>query len=180
MTDNQPHENPKASEISSNWGRFMTWSAWISALLVMTWFFQDKLEQQWNPNKQPLSATEKSGRNTVVLQQNRYGHYVTAGLINGQAVTFMLDTGATQVSVPQALANKLGMRPRGQSYVNTANGSVIVYPSTIDELQIGSIVLTDVPANINPHVDGEEILLGMSALKRVEFTQTGNQLIIRD
>jgi aspartyl protease family protein len=44
---------------------------------------------------------------------------------------------------------------------------------------IGDIKLTNVSAHINPSMDFDEILLGMSALKQIEFTQRGDTLILR-
>jgi aspartyl protease family protein len=64
--------------------------------------------------------------------------------------------------------------------VHTANGQVTVIKTLIKELRIGSIVLYDVAANINPGMKSDEILLGMSALKRVEFSQRGKELTLRE
>jgi aspartyl protease family protein len=64
--------------------------------------------------------------------------------------------------------------------VNTANGSITVYPTKLQQLSIGNIYLYDVSAHINPSMQSDQILLGMSALKRVEFSQIGKQLILRE
>ncbi len=114
------------------------------------------------------------------MQQNRQGHYLTNGAINGEKVTFLLDTGATQVSIPAHIAEKLSLQAGGKSRVQTANGSITVYQTQINELRIGNIYLYNVAAHINPSMNANEILLGMSALKRVEFRQTGKQLILRE
>ena len=91
----------------------------------------------------------------------------------------MLDTGATNVSIPSALGPSLGLTPGRQAWVQTANGRLRVAQTSIDELQIGGIVLRNVSAHLNPGMMGNEILLGMSALKQVEFAQRGEQLILR-
>jgi aspartyl protease family protein len=64
--------------------------------------------------------------------------------------------------------------------VQTANGRVKVYSTVLEQLSIGNIFLYNVAANINPAMKSNEILLGMSALKRVDFSQTGKQLILRE
>lgn len=122
----------------------------------------------------------QSGKAQVTLKQNRHGHYVTQGTINGATVTFLLDTGATQVSIPAHIADNLGLQSSGSHRVQTANGSITVYQTRLEQLSIGNIFLYNVAANINPAMQSDEILLGMSALKRVEFRQTGKQLILQE
>jgi aspartyl protease family protein len=63
--------------------------------------------------------------------------------------------------------------------VQTANGRVEVAQTTIARLAIGDIELFDVNANLNPGVKQNEILLGMSALKQLEFSQKGEWLVLR-
>lgn len=182
MTDQKPVRNdnqPEYQQDTSVIGRYMMWIAWIIALALVAWLFQGELDQQWNPNENPETSTQQ-GRNTVTLLQNRYGHYITQGTINNEPVIFMLDTGATQVSIPSAVAKRLNLQRYGSARVNTANGSITVYPTKIDSLTIGNITLRNVSGHINPAIDSEEILLGMSALKRVEFTQSGKQLTLRE
>ncbi|WP_244213123.1 retropepsin-like aspartic protease family protein [Idiomarina ramblicola] len=152
--------------------------AWGLALAMLVWFFEDKLQQQFNPNEQVQSHID-NGQVTVMLEQNRMGHYVARGKVNGQAVTFLLDTGATLVAVPEALAQKLGLRKGRQGMSQTANGRVITYRTEIDKLQLGDITMTNVAASITPGMDGDVILLGMSALKEFELTQKGDTLTLR-
>lgn len=49
----------------------------------------------------------------------------------------------------------------------------------LDSLQLGDIVLRDVRALVVPGLGGEQVLLGMSALKQLEFTQRGGTLLLR-
>lgn len=157
----------------------MNYAAWIIGFLLLTLFFDNKLEQTYNPNQQVESNIDKSGVISVVLQRNRYGHYVTNGFINSTQVQFMLDTGATDVSIPEPIAQQIGLEYGRVSRVNTANGSIEVYQTILDELRIGQIRLYGVRANINPYMEGPGILLGMSALKQLEFTQRGKQLTLK-
>lgn len=157
-------------------GKVMIWLAWIIGLLLMMWFFQTKLDADYNPNQNPENRISASGSKQVVLERNRYGHYVTAGTINRENALFMLDTGATSVSVPMEIADRYGLQRQGSHMVQTANGTVRVYATVIDELSIGDINLYNVRANINPGMTGQEILLGMSALKQLEFSQKGKYL----
>ncbi|MEX1222797.1 MAG: TIGR02281 family clan AA aspartic protease [Idiomarina sp.] len=158
-------------------GKLFAWLAWIIGLLFLYWLFDDMLQDQFNPN-QNVQSSRNGDVIEVVLEQNRAGHYVATGTINNHRVLFLLDTGATQVAIPQEVAAAIGL-PRGnQIIVNTANGRATAYRTQLDTLQLGDIVLRDVTATIVPGMGGEQILLGMSALKQVEFTQRGRMLTI--
>jgi aspartyl protease family protein len=161
-------------------GKIFVWFAWLFALGLLVFFFQDVLDKQWNPNEEPQVSLNAKGKAEVRLQQNRQGHYVVQGAINETPVVFLLDTGATEVSIPAHIADKLQLESFASSRVNTANGSITVYQTKLDQLSIGNIYLYDVAAHINPSMQSNEILLGMSALKRVEFSQIGKQLVLRE
>jgi len=158
-------------------GKRMMFIASVIGLVMATWFFGSVEEKQFNPNQSPSSLNENN-QIKVELLRNRYGHYVTTGMIDDKEVVFMLDTGATNVAIPGALEDYLNLQ-RGSSYqVHTANGMATVYATRIDYLKIGDIVLDNVRASISPSMEGEEILLGMAALKQLEFRQKGNQLTL--
>ena len=149
------------------------------ALTALTIFFDDWIARQKNPNTDPGSVALKDGSLQVVLLRDRRGHYVSAGTVNGNPVTFLLDTGATDVAVPAGIAEKLGLKYGARARATTAAGVVPVYSTTINHLTLGNIELSGVPASITPTMGGETILLGMSALKQIEFTQRGNTLTLR-
>ena len=152
--------------------------AWFSFILLGVFFFSDLLERQYNPNRN-VETRAAADLVEVRLRRNRHGHYVTAGEINGRPVTFLLDTGATGVAVPVALAQRLQLQ-RGRPLVTrTANGTVTAYATVLDSVSVGGIELGGVGATIAPGLGGEEVLLGMSFLKHIEFTQRGDTLILR-
>lgn len=160
-------------------GKGMLIIAWIIGLGLLTLIFEDQLAKQLNPNAKPISSNNM-GIAEVRLKQNRMGHYVSGGAINGQPVVFLLDTGATNVSVPMHLAEQLNLQKGRASWVQTANGRVQVAQTTVERLSIGDIELNNVSAHLNPGFKDNEILLGMSALKQLEFTQKGEWLILRN
>lgn len=165
---------------TENFGKYFIWVAWIIAIGLMVFVFQSLLDEQWNPNAAPESKLTESGKAEVHLAQNKQGHYVANGTINNNNVVFLLDTGATNVSIPAHIAEQLHLQRYGSYIAQTANGNVRVYQTKIDQLSIGNIYLYDVSASINPGMKSDEILLGMSALKKVEFSQLGKQLILRE
>ncbi len=168
------------NDSTTNFAKSFVWLAWLIGIALLVFVFQDLLDEQYNPNQDPKLSLQNNGKAQVVLQQNRQGHYVTNGAINGTEVTFLLDTGATQVSIPAHIAQNLSLQAGNKYRVQTANGSITVYQTQLNELRIGNIYLYNVAAHINPSMDADEILLGMSALKRVEFSQTGKELILRE
>lgn len=159
-------------------GKYMIIAAWVIALALMTMFFNDRLEQQRNPNRQ-LKATVEGGSPEVRLKRNRFGHYVATGAINGQPVEFLLDTGATDVSIPVDIADRLGLK-RGQRVLyQTANGTISAWRTRIDEIQLGPLRVGPVTASINPGDATGAILLGMSFLRALDFSQQGNTLTLK-
>jgi aspartyl protease family protein len=100
-------------------------------------------------------------------------------LINGQPVNFLLDTGATHVSVPAGIAEDLGLRKGRRSQVSTANGVISVYQTELDTVQLGGIQLQQVRASINPYMPDEVVLLGMSFMKHLDMTQRDGVLTLR-
>ena len=159
-------------------GRVMLVLAWGAGLLLATHFFGKWEEGRDNPNRQPQSVHGEDYVE-VRLASSRGGHYVVDGAINGDAVTFLLDTGATQVAIPSQVASQLGLQPGAPVQISTANGRATAHRTRLERLQLGDILLRDVSALIAPGMDGDEILLGMSALKQLEFSQKGGSLVLR-
>lgn len=153
-------------------------AGWVLALALLTFYFSQWLEKRQNPNARPIAMSE-DGVNQVVLERNYQHHYVVSGTINSVPVTLLVDTGATTVSVPAHLAEKLQLRPGAPQITNTANGVVETRATQIDELRLGTIILRDVRASINPGMRSDEILLGMSALKTIEFTHRNGVLTLK-
>ncbi len=162
-----------------NMGYGMIIAMWALVFGLLAFLFQDVLDKQNNPNQQLSGYVTENNVRELVLQRNRYGHYVASGLINNQDVTFMLDTGATDVSIPAKVADRIGLKRGMKMQYQTANGRATVFATKINRISIGNIELENVRATINPNVRDMEVLLGMSFLKQLEFTQRGNTLTIK-
>lgn len=118
--------------------------------------------------KTPDSKTTATGEITVSIPQGRGGHYLAAGKINDQPVKFLVDTGATDVAIPMSVAKKLGL-PLGMSFrTKTANGFGVGYETGLKTIALGDIELTGVKASVSEGLTGEEILLGMSFLRKTK------------
>ena len=146
---------------------------------LLTLMFDGLQRDERNPNRSPQLGVTDMGAVEVTLERNRQGHYLMNGRVNDVSVEFILDTGATDVVIPEAVARRAGLAYGFRSQALTANGVIDIYNTRIAELDLAGIRLRDVRASINPSMDDGMALLGMSALRQVEFLQQGSQLTLR-
>lgn len=152
--------------------------AWVLALVLLTFFFDDHLGKRRNPN-QSLQVNESNEFTEVVLKRNAQQAYVVVGTIEQNPVTFLVDTGASSVAVPGKIADAAGLKRGYPLTVVTANGTATAYYTMIKSLSIGNIRLENVKAAITPSMTEPTVLLGMSALKQLELIQRNNELTLR-
>lgn len=119
-------------------------------------------------------STQGRPGNSVTLSADSRGHFSTEGQINGTAVRFVVDTGATLVSLSSAEARRLGLDyQRGEPVsMNTANGTVQARRITLDQVRVGAISVANVPAVVVDNLN-MPILLGMSFLNRMDMRREG-------
>lgn len=160
----------------SGGGKIMLAIAWVIILGGLFWYVSDWQAREVNPNSASVLNMQ---RGDVTLARNRAGHYVADGEINGRRVTFLLDTGATWIALPLSLGRELGLKRGASVQLQTANGPTVGYQTRLDRVRLGPLELNDVSAVMADGLDADVVLLGMSFLKRVEFTQRGDQLILR-
>jgi len=107
------------------------------------------------------------------------GHFFTTGSINGSLVQFLVDTGATMISMGVADARRIGVNylqgERGVS--RTANGVAKVYRVRLESVKVGDIALANVDALVHES-EMPYVLLGMSFLHRLEMRQAGTDLTL--
>lgn len=171
-------EKADKHDFTSRAGTGMVVIAWLIFLAMLYFIFEDTLLQRNNPN-QNIVTTVNGYQKEVILQRNAYGHYVTNGTINTQEVVFLLDTGASDIAIPETVADKLGLSKGRTIFVKTANGNVRAYRTRLENVAIGDIQLADLNATILTNMQGQEILLGMNFLKHFEIIQKGRSLTIR-
>ncbi len=177
MTDKPTNtQSPEHNEKKLGMGMILL--AWLVVLGMFIVYFNAREAEQYNPNRD-RQASVKDGETRLVLQENRNHHYVASGHINGEKVTLLLDTGATSVAIPAKFKQKLKLPDGRESLAYTANGSVAVETTVINELKIGGIKLYNVEATLNPGMNySNEVLLGMNALKRLNIRFNDGQLTI--
>jgi aspartyl protease family protein len=160
-------------------GKWMMILMWVIGIALMTQFFSKILDHKNNPNQNLTTLELEDGSKEVILRASRHGHFITRGAINNQRVLFLLDSGASFVAIPQNVAQRIGLEKGAPMTVTTANGRITIFDTRLDSISIGDITLYDVQAGINPYMQGEEILLGMSFLRELSITQENDTLTIR-
>lgn len=154
-------------------GRWLAWLGAIGLLEGLTALFSAA-----GPQRGGVVATAiEGGRAQVLLQRDRSGHYLAQGRINGAEVRFLVDTGATDVAVPERLARELGLEFGPVVTVMTAAGPVRAWMTRLDRVSLGGLALDNVRGTITRGAM-EEVLLGMSFLRHFRLTQQGDQLLI--
>lgn len=156
----------------------MTVAAWLIFLAILFGLFDYLVSQRNNPN-QNIVTTANGFVKEIVLQRNVYGHYVSNGTINGTQVVFLLDTGASDIAIPESLADELGLLREHEIFVKTANGNTSAYRTKLESVALGEIKRYDLNATILTNITGKEVLLGMNFLKHFEIIQKGKTLTIR-
>lgn len=118
--------------------------------------------------------------NTVTLISDGAGHYFTTGTINGATMKFIVDTGATMVTMGANDASRAGVNYLSgtPAYSQTANGVVKVYQVKLDNVKLGDITLRNVDGAVHHQSDMPVVLLGMSFLNQLEMRRQGSNLTL--
>jgi aspartyl protease family protein len=129
----------------------------------------------------PAQANNSPIGRSIVISADSRGHFVVTGMINNSAtIQFLVDTGASVISISADDARRAGIKyQEGQrALTQTASGLTPVYRVKLDTVKIGEIVLHNVDAAV--HVSGQLPigLLGMSFLNRMEMKREGSSLTL--
>ena len=120
-----------------------------------------------------------SERARAVLGSDARGHFMTDGTINGGGIRFLVDTGATVVTLSANDAARLGVpyKQAPVSNASTANGTIQYRMVKLDRIKVGNVELTNVDAGVIDGYDGPA-LLGMSFLSRTEVSRDGANMVL--
>jgi len=143
----------------------------------------DGQQKQYNlGDSSSISTTfNQRAKQQEKIYVNSGGMYMTYGNINGRSVQFLIDTGASAISMNSDQAKHLGIRydkygiPAG---VSTASGYAKAYKVRLKSVSVGGITQTNVEAFV---IDGKHpgpILLGMTFLGRLDVEQSGNAMTL--
>lgn len=117
------------------------------------------------------------GANELLLRADWSGGYDVAGSINGVPVKFMIDTGASTVSISQEMARQMGIQGCMGGVSSTANGNVPICMATAKTLVFGPFEAQNVRVAVLPRLEGMA-LLGMNVLSVLHITQSDGKMVI--
>lgn len=122
-----------------------------------------------------------SSRGEIRVSQSDDGHFYINGRVNGQAVRFLIDSGATVTTLSQATAQSAGVNPDGGFgvLVDTANGSTMEDRGTVERLEVGPIVRSGFAVHIS-RGEGDLDMIGMNFLSTLSaWGVEGRTLVMR-
>jgi aspartyl protease family protein len=126
------------------------------------------------------AALEQGAGRSMTILPGRNGHYEVEARVNGKAVRFMIDTGATGIVLNLGDAERVGLRPRQHDFTqtaHTANGVVAWAPVVLRDLRVGALTLGRVQAAVNGG-PLDVSLLGMSFLGRLKGYEVRNGRLV--
>ncbi|MEO8922441.1 MAG: TIGR02281 family clan AA aspartic protease [Caldimonas sp.] len=115
----------------------------------------------------------------IKLTAQSGGHFLTSGTINGRTVNFVVDTGATNVVLSAAEADRIGLEYKNGplTYSSTANGMIVAYRVRLASIRIGDVQVYDVDATVVP-ASMPFVLLGNSYLQRFQMRRENDLLTL--
>ncbi|MEJ8572948.1 retropepsin-like aspartic protease family protein [Microbaculum marinum] len=163
---------------------------WLGALLLLITVYSFRFEFAYVTQRvfgelipgAPIASTDARGRTVVTLRRDASGHFVTRGTIDGAGATFLVDTGASVLTLTDSTASAIGYDTDSLRYsvpVSTANGRTFVAPVSVEVLQIGPLTFRDLRAYVAPPGALDGNLLGVNVLDRLgSYTVRGDEMIL--
>ena len=143
---------------------------------------EDDPGDQWGLEEDEDHLEEDQWDLEYVVEAGPSGHYVIEAMVNGAPVTFLVDTGASEIVLTLNDARRIGLEPRTLAFTQrfaTANGEVRGAPVVLREIRIGQFRLLDVAASVN-EAPLALSLLGMSFLEQLSgYEVDRGRLILR-
>ena len=148
-----------------------------SAVLIV-----DGIEVRGNLDGRVSARKQSPAVQEVHIRRNNMSMYSTVGSINGLPVSFLVDTGATQIAMNDAQARRLGIdyRVTGEpTAITTASRVERAWAVMLDSVKVGDINLRNVSAIVLEGPQPDQVLLGMSFLGRLEIRNDGQLMTLR-
>ncbi|PDT84273.1 TIGR02281 family clan AA aspartic protease [Sinorhizobium sp. BJ1] len=145
--------------------------------------FGDRVLSELMPGR-TMVVTDGEGQQEIVLRKRLDGHFQADATINGEAVSMLVDTGASSIALTYEDAERIGLDPESLGYsvtVMTANGRTLAAPVTLEQIAIGPIERRNIRAMVAAKGNLDRSLLGMSFLSTLDSLQMRtDELRLRD
>ncbi|MDH4094947.1 MAG: retroviral-like aspartic protease family protein [Betaproteobacteria bacterium] len=149
------------------------WPAFVLALVGVVFFAADRLTRT-----PAVVHSVSDGRQEISIPAARDGHYYLEGSVNGVPLRFMVDTGATYVSVSEEFARKAKLPEGITGYFSTANGNVEGRIVKGQVIEAEGFRATGLSVAVTP-LGGKQGLLGQNFLRRFEVSQSRGEMRLR-
>ena len=121
-----------------------------------------------------------SANGDLVIPRARDGHFYAAGLVNGKPVNFMVDTGASLVTVSEQFAKSAGLAGGTPTRFRTANGDLPGRIISGVPVALGPLGVSSVRVGVGlVGANAGDALLGQSFLSRFDLLMSGEQMVLR-
>jgi aspartyl protease family protein len=127
------------------------------------------------------TTPEPANSRSLTIRAGADGHFAVDARVDGRRIAFVVDTGASQITLRESDAARLGLHPSPRDYrvrINTANGEGRAAVVELGMVEIGNIVVRDLRALVVPDQALSVNLLGMSFLSRVRFAHERGRLVL--
>lgn len=164
---------------------------WVVIILGFAtgWLYQDQArDMAWriagglSPGR-PVTLSDENG-SAVLIRKSLNGHFEAAGEVNGEPVSFLIDTGATSIALSHDDALRIGFTDDDLSYtliINTANGQARAAAVKLDTVVIGSVMRSGLRAMVAEPGRLDQSLLGMNFISSLTaFEMRRDEVILRD
>jgi aspartyl protease family protein len=153
------------------WGHLAALAIWIAISGTAYLYF----DARQKPTIVTARADLAGGQ--VVIPRSRDGHYYLRGSIGNHIVDFMVDTGATTVSISRTVARKANLPPGIPASFSTAGGTVAGEVVSRQTVEAGGIVVEGLSIGVGIH--GDVGLLGQNFLRNVDVLQLEDNMVLR-
>ncbi len=164
--------------------KYAAFWAGLLAVVFVLYTFRDVAAPVFSRLQAELvpSAAQEGPQGEIIITRGQDGHFYVDGYVNGEAVHFLVDTGASRVALSQEDARRAGLATADLKYnipVATANGLTMNAAVRLDSVAIPPLVVHDVRASVAKRGRLTQSLLGMSFLKALNgYRVEGDQLIL--
>ena len=153
------------------WGHITALVIWVFVFSMAYLFFE-----YWQEPKIAVMHDNLVDRE-IVISRSRDGHYYVRGEINGHHVDFMVDTGASIVSISGEVAHDINLPVGRRANFSTAAGKFTGEIVTGQDIKVGGILVKGLSVGVG--IQGKVGLLGQNFLRRVEIVQSGDKMVLR-
>jgi len=119
---------------------------------------------------------KSTARSTSRIYPDSLGMYFIDGKINGRSTRFLVDTGATFVTMSSQHAKTVGIdyRRGKRGSMRTATETVSSWHIYLRSITVGGIKLSNIEAAVLEGSQPEQVLLGNSFLSRTQIQRKGS------